>query len=164
MNETIIANWNVKVGTSDLVYHLGDFGMGQKDQWPKFRSRLPGKIILVRGNHDKGAQYMRDVVGMDEVYDSLYIELDGVKVYMSHRPERGDLPQEVSYRLAGHVHSLWERQGSLINVGMDVSGLVPLTFEELLARDSPEVYTKCYICGETLDGFRCPNKHDYGRY
>lgn len=40
MNETIIARWKGAVKPEDVVYHLGI-------------SQLPGKKILIRGNHDK---------------------------------------------------------------------------------------------------------------
>ena len=50
MDETMIKNWNDKVGPKDRVYHLGDFCMRRKDL--SVFSRLNGRICLVLGNHD----------------------------------------------------------------------------------------------------------------
>ena len=36
MNETIIANWNKVVSEDDMVYHLGDFALGDKSLIPDF--------------------------------------------------------------------------------------------------------------------------------
>ena len=33
MNETIIANWNSVVGPDDIIFHLGDFCLGDSAEW-----------------------------------------------------------------------------------------------------------------------------------
>jgi calcineurin-like phosphoesterase family protein len=52
MNEEMIKRWNNKVGDDDLVIHLGDFALGNKEEVASIRDRLNGKIILLKGNHD----------------------------------------------------------------------------------------------------------------
>ena len=52
MNDTLIERWNDVVRPGDTVYHLGDFGLGQKVEWPGIRARLSGSIVFVPGNHD----------------------------------------------------------------------------------------------------------------
>lgn len=52
MNETLIANWNKVVGTNDIVFHLGDFCLGDSAKWNGILDRLNGKIYLILGNHD----------------------------------------------------------------------------------------------------------------
>ena len=52
MNEALIQKWNAVVGPDDVVYHLGDFFMGPKET-VLLRKRLNGKIVLIKGNHDK---------------------------------------------------------------------------------------------------------------
>lgn len=147
MNEKLCERWNARVGSSDTVYHLGDFAMGQK-QNVYIRKKLNGKIILVKGNHDRSDSVMLDA-GFDEVHRSLLIDIDGFKVYMAHIPvhfpdptERSydpslvkDPPPYYDYFLCGHVHQQWKRKGNTINVGADVSDYRPLTFAELLVRD-----------------------------
>lgn len=50
MDETIVDNWNRVVKPGDKVYHLGDAVMNKKSL-PIF-SRLNGKKVLIKGNHD----------------------------------------------------------------------------------------------------------------
>jgi len=55
MNEILVEKWNEKIGKNDLVVHGGDFFAGLKGRYKEARilmSRLNGRIILIRGNHD----------------------------------------------------------------------------------------------------------------
>jgi calcineurin-like phosphoesterase family protein len=175
MNEALITNWNSRVQPGDTVYLLGDFAMGQKSNI-LFRKRLNGKIILIRGNHDRKPSVMRDEAGFDEVHDNLLIQLSGLKLYLAHipvhLPDRLDdrkhdpklvkMPaEEYDYFLCGHVHEKWKRIGNTINVGCDVSGFVPLTLHELLVRDpvehADEIWKNC-VCGrgQYVYASKCP--------
>lgn len=51
--EVILNNYTAVVKDEDRVFFLGDMVWHQR-WWPIFRA-LPGKKILVRGNHDKGS-------------------------------------------------------------------------------------------------------------
>lgn len=53
MNETLVLRWNETVGLNDIVYVLGDFAMGHKDNVLKYGSRLNGTKLIIPGNHDK---------------------------------------------------------------------------------------------------------------
>lgn len=147
MNETMIENWNAIVAPGDVVYHLGDFSMGKKENI-YIRKRLNGKIILIKGNHDRKDSLLREA-GFDEIHRKLEIELDGYKLFLAHIPmhlDAGDRyypedlkikpPENYDFFLCGHVHSSWKRQDKTINVGVDVSNFVPLTLTQLLTRDA----------------------------
>ena len=69
MNEYIVNKWNSVVTKDDIVYHLGDVGLGSTDELKELVGRLNGTKILIRGNHD----YKRGIngwkkVGFSEVY------------------------------------------------------------------------------------------------
>ena len=149
-----MANWNAKVAPGDTVYHLGDFSMGGK-QNVFLRRRLNGKIILIKGNHDRAEALMKEA-GFDEIHKNLTLEMDGLKLYLSHIPfhiadpfegrhASEKFPAELlapppavyDYFICGHVHDKWARQGNTINAGVDVSGFAPITLQELLKRDLP---------------------------
>lgn len=51
-NEIIIRNWNKTVSPNDLVIHLGDVILGRDSSLDTILSRLTGRKILARGNHD----------------------------------------------------------------------------------------------------------------
>lgn len=52
MNDTIIKNWNERVGKDDIVFHLGDFAMHPRAAIPDLVKSLNGQIVLLAGNHD----------------------------------------------------------------------------------------------------------------
>jgi calcineurin-like phosphoesterase family protein len=62
----LIGAWNSVVQSNDLVMHLGDFALASEDRIRLIRFALNGKIILVRGNHDRSSGAMRRC-GMDWV-------------------------------------------------------------------------------------------------
>ena len=147
MNEVMIKNWNDRVALGDVVYHLGDFSMGPKEN-VYIRRCLNGKLILVKGNHDRKDPLLKEA-GFDEIHRKLEIEIDGYRLYLAHIPMHLDAgerwypdelktqpPKYYDYFLCGHVHQQWKRNGKTINVGVDVSNYVPLTLAELLVRDN----------------------------
>lgn len=130
MNETLIANWNRVVGSGDTVLHVGDFAFGPKERWPALRARLNGRIILIRGNHDKDHAFMRSI-GIDEVYDNRVIHHNGVSLYLNHYP---DFVKQADYHLYGHVHNQtpanqpkWAR-----NMSVEVNGYTPVLLDQVI--------------------------------
>ena len=99
MNEVIINNWNMVIGNDDIVYHLGDYGFGTKDELKEIFDRLNGKKYLIMGNHDLrvGKKYYLDL-GFIDVYKKKF-EFD--KYIFTH------WPIEVSndkVNVYGHIH------------------------------------------------------------
>jgi calcineurin-like phosphoesterase family protein len=135
MNRAMLDNWNARVGVGDTVYHLGDFHMGNRNRIREFRARLNGRIVLVRGNHDRSAEYMRES-GFDEVADETRLG----DVYMRHKPIdfTEPWPDGARVMLCGHVHGAWSEKRwverpevHMIIVGVDVRGMRPVSLEEL---------------------------------
>lgn len=50
MDEELVKNWNEVVGVNDKVYHLGDVVINRRAL--KTLSRLNGRKVLIKGNHD----------------------------------------------------------------------------------------------------------------
>jgi calcineurin-like phosphoesterase family protein len=101
MDETMIERWNAKVKPGDTVYHLGDVVINQKSL--HLVSRLNGRKILVRGNHDifKDKQYTD--VGFEQIH--------GVRVFvdkfiLSHIPLHPDcVTKRFKVNVHGHLHA-----------------------------------------------------------
>ena len=170
MNWAMVNAWNERVQPEDTIYHLGDFAMGGKENIPKWLARLNGKKILIRGNHDKGYQFMLDS-GFDEVHDSLVLEEQGKKLFLHHQPvyKKSLWPEGIDFAFCGHVHDDWARYENIINVGVDVSGMKPLTLEELLVRDPPQALGELRVeeCGycfgkKTIKDKKCPECYGEG--
>lgn len=129
MDETMISRWNEVVEERDTVYHLGDFG------WKKKHSelivpKLNGRIILVRGTHDKNLpQYL-----FIENYLLRYIRMEGEKITLCHYPMRSwPHSHHGSWQLHGHSHGRCAPlEGRCqLEVGVDVHDFYPISFEQV---------------------------------
>lgn len=144
MDTVMIERWNRAVSADDIVYHLGDFAFGRFDNIVAALEQLAGNIILIRGNHDRSVGAMKRA-GFVDVTKSLSLELDGVKLFLSHKPliDAPYLKEQIDaadIHLCGHVHTRWKRHGKTINVGVDQWDFTPRTLDELLeAEESVEI-------------------------
>jgi calcineurin-like phosphoesterase family protein len=148
MDETMIERWNAKVKPGDTVYHLGDVVINQKSL--HLVSRLNGRKILVRGNHDifKDKQYAD--VGFEQIH--------GVRVFvdkfiLSHIPLHPDcVTERFKVNVHGHLHAneimrtrtnmvhgymtglVTEPDPSYLCVSVEHTNYEPLHFDEVQAR------------------------------
>lgn len=147
MHETMIRLWNERVGHTDTVYHLGDFGFGPAESLRAILKKLNGHKIIVKGNHDKGLTTLKDI-GFEQAVLELSVIDDDRIVYLRHKP-RFDWEQTqkailTDLHLCGHVHDEWARQDRIINVGVDQSWFSPLTLEELLNRPTENCWIRAH--------------------
>jgi calcineurin-like phosphoesterase family protein len=151
MNGRLIKNWNDVVKSDDTVWCLGDFKMRLLVSSPKpFVDRLSGHKKLVIGNHDRILDRHRNMdwektkafwlaAGFEEVYQDYLLDFNGKLLYLKHEPVSYQFWKGASLQLCGHVHSQWSEMpagpipgGKIINVGVDVRGLKPVSIEELI--------------------------------
>ena len=143
MNETIIRNHNSRVKPDDWVIHVGDFmfknsiggklGEGLPIKFDKVRERFNGNFIFIKGNHDRNNS-------LKTIVERLVVKYGGKRINMVHDPEFADFNYEIN--LTGHVHNHWQirrfKRGvaitDCINVGCDVWGYKPISFEEIFSR------------------------------
>lgn len=141
MNKGMVENWNKIVGPRDTVYHLGDFGFGPPAKLIEARRQLNGKIILIKGNHDKKPDAW--LAKGDEWHMSLMVGT----VFMTHVPpienpfdnyrkvQTNPVPKEATILLVGHIHEKWTTKvyvkdglaRPVYNVGVDVWGMSPIS-------------------------------------
>ena len=102
MDAAMIKNWNETVSNKDVVLHLGDFGLGNKDYIADIVSRLNGKKILILGNHDNWSEQTYRNMGFHTVsrfpivYNDFFL--------LSHAPLiLSDTTPYFNYY--GHVHA-----------------------------------------------------------
>jgi len=142
MNKTLIRNWNERVKEEDIVFHVGDFcfrnspggkvGEGANFKASDYAAQLNGKIIFIKGNHDRNNS-------MKTIIERLVIGYGKMRINLVHMPEMADVNYDINF--VGHVHQNWkfkrQRMGEgftdLINVGVDVNKFMPRTFDELYA-------------------------------
>lgn len=138
MNEKMIDSWNNIVNKDDIVCYTGDIAFGGYKKTLKLLNQLNGKLIYVRGNHDKrsvlkaldeSGKLMAPVTYIKE------LEIQNQHIVLSHcafavwfRNHYG------SWNIFGHSHGNFEEVGKQLDVGVDAIakrglGYVPVPFE-----------------------------------
>lgn len=115
MNERIIKNWNDLIEPQDLVFFLGDFGLGKTEFLANICAHLHGAKICIRGNHD-GTSTKMHKIGFCPVLESAFIKIGRHKVELIHIPSQ-TVPSH--FQLHGHVHE--KRANSVINRQLNLS-------------------------------------------
>lgn len=77
-------SWS-KLKSGDLLIHLGDLAFTGNTPMGQMIHAMPGKKILIRGNHDQGYEkYYK--MGFDAVVDEMRLEYSGRQIIFSHKP------------------------------------------------------------------------------
>lgn len=131
MDQTLIENWNRKIGKEDLVFFLGDFGLGSVEDLKKIANQLNGQKICIRGNHDNAEKMY--ALGFLLVVEALFIRIGKYRVELIHIPTD---PPPTHFQLHGHVHH--RRPKSLVgyqcNVSVEPWNYSPISEDELLSQ------------------------------
>lgn len=146
MDETIIQNWNNVVTEEDTVYLLGDIYMKNPQIVGKLLDELKGKIVLVKGNHDKLKDIKRYVTpGRIDIIHEFGTEISYKKdekeyhFVLCHYPIWSwNRKYHFSIHLHGHDHfkdPLWndfDKNGLSMDVGVDGNGFTPVHIDKVI--------------------------------
>lgn len=145
MNETLIENWNARVKNNDSVYILGDmFFHCEPETVEDILKRLHGRKYLIVGNHDSSWMTKVDYKAyFEDVSMMLDGSFDSRGAVLCHYPLMSWKHQKKFYMLHGHIHNetnldywpLIRDRKLMLNVGTDVNGFQPVTFDELIANN-----------------------------
>lgn len=129
MDEDLVTNWNSVVNKNDRVYHLGDVVINRKAL--KTLSRLNGRKVLIKGNHD--IFKLHDYV---EYFDDIraYHVLDNYM--LSHVPVHHDTLYRWSCNIHGHLHHRRVLKDGVVdtryyNVSVECINYIPIEFSVL---------------------------------
>lgn len=100
MNRVIIANWNKVATKDDMIFHLGDFALGDKSYIKQLVNQLNGKIVLIKGNHDYSTDFIKSL-GFHDVHNSLLIG----NVLLTHKPRPEYQLDNNVVNFHGHIHN-----------------------------------------------------------
>ena len=138
MNETIIANYNARVGKNDKVYILGDITHHlPEEEAMKMIKRLNGKKHLIIGNHDK----IITPSGLFESCEMLTKVNDFNKIFwVCHYPLLAwHHMRSGTIMLHGHCHNTPEynitnKENRLLrfDVGCDACNYMPINSKEII--------------------------------
>jgi calcineurin-like phosphoesterase family protein len=161
-DEAIIERWNSVVRPGDMVWHLGDVGVGNELGILAVATHLNGAKHLVAGNHDRCWPGHRDARKHQrrwlEVFESVQafakVRIEGRTVLLSHLPYDGGgdhtteerypqfrLPDLGGWLIHGHTHQPERIDGPRsIHAGLDAWGLYPVAEAAIAAliRDTEE--------------------------
>lgn len=151
MNEHMIERWNSVVKQGDIVYHLGDVMMGDKDEFKKLWPRLNGSKRLIVGNHDdvkflaSGGFFQK--ISMWRMFPEFGLMFSHVPLHKSslkrHWVSRRDhsllgyWQQRFIHRhnsllnVHGHIHQNPSPKGPYRNVSVEAINYTPVNIEEL---------------------------------
>jgi len=85
MNKSLIQRWQGAVKPEDTVYVLGDMFWCSEQKAIPIMEQLPGKKILIKGNHDT-TQNAEFTAEFEAVHDYLEVEDAGRHVVLCHYP------------------------------------------------------------------------------
>ena len=115
MNSVLIDKYLECVKPGDTYYCLGDFGFPARNSdhihFDVLEHVLPGRKVLIRGNHDKERRNKDDVIAeehpmWDDVRDYYELKFGKSRFILFHYPlETWRWAQRGAYQLHGHIHS-----------------------------------------------------------
>ncbi len=82
--EIIINRWNRYVKPNDTVFHLGDVALVSSAKTIDYLSKLNGRIIIIRGNHD--SIDMKNLPSNISISNLFVFIKFGVTTVMTHKP------------------------------------------------------------------------------
>lgn len=132
MDETLVRNWNARVGVGDEIWFLGDFSLAGAERTRELVAQLAGVKYLVVGNHDEGRSltFWRQA-GFAEVYTKTVRLSSGL--VLSHESELALNADEVN--IHGHSHRVREPFcPRRYCVSVENVGYRPVTYKELQKR------------------------------
>jgi calcineurin-like phosphoesterase family protein len=138
MNEKLIENWNSVVKNGDIVYYLGDFAIEKHNManalvsLTEILSKLKGKKILVKGNHDElYLDLYRD--HFHNMIDYFELMINKKRIVMCHYPfEEWRDKYKNSIHLHGHSHGNSSKVENRYDVGVDTNNFQLYNLEYFL--------------------------------
>jgi calcineurin-like phosphoesterase family protein len=131
-DEAIIARHNERVDDQDRVYLLGDVCINRRYRF--HLSRLKGRLVLVKGNHD--IFKLNDYLPFFDDIRSYVVQKDhdGNKVILSHIPIHTESLGRFGTNIHGHLHYQSVGDERYVCVSLEHTDYAPIQIHEALAR------------------------------
>lgn len=97
--ERTLNNWSKMVGEDDLTIHLGDVIFSRPSELTDMMSRIPGRKVLVMGNHDRKPRWY-----MNHGFDFACYRFELGHTLFVHEPQF-ELPTSCERVIHGHLHN-----------------------------------------------------------
>lgn len=151
-DETLIKNWNSRIGPEDTVYLLGDIMLGDNEYGLNCLKQLNGDIHIILGNHDtpKRIELYKSVENVRTITYASRIDYGKYHFFLCHYPvdctnmNETDLKAMV-LNIHGHTHSPQKFTNDnpyRYNVNPEAHSNMPVAIEEIIA-DIKAKYEEC---------------------
>jgi len=132
-NDAMIDRWQATVDDNDLVVHLGDLALGRTGDFAAISEQLPGRKVLVKGNHDKRSRRWYADHGF-EVIPPFWLDYSGWRVRFQHTPdyEREHVRYPRVLICHGHIHSKETGDPRQINLSVEAIDFTPQRLVDVL--------------------------------
>jgi calcineurin-like phosphoesterase family protein len=137
----MIDNWRQLVKPRDLVLHLGDLALGRPAQMEEIALKLPGRKVIIRGNHDKKSKAWYKQLGF-QIIDAFTTTFEGYTVSWTHYPggKLNGNPEALvlwpkHLNVCGHVHNRSHTNPYIINMSVEVNDYKPVWAQTMLAEN-----------------------------
>jgi len=149
MDQFLMDQWNRTVGPDDIIYHLGDFAVGDRDpvRIKRIFNELKGRKYLILGNHDLRSDGSVHPSIANLGWDAPPVHLmethdEGQRLVLGHYGMRvWPASHHGSWHFYGHSHGSLPSYGRSRDVGVDCAdcAYTPRTFKELTANMTGEI-------------------------
>lgn len=142
--DLIISNWAKTVKWDDTILHLGDVAFGRPGDiytWAETIKFLPGKKMLIKGNHDH-SRSMKLYKGIFEIVQPFVVKISDVKFFFSHYPDH-PIDEDWDINVHGHIHNhslqgefspVVDMEKIYENVSVEVTNYAPIRFSSILQK------------------------------
>ena len=127
--EQIFANWIRLVKDEDIVIHLGDAVEENNHEMLEKFLALPGKKILIRGNHDTDNVAQALQKGINFCCEELVMTFAGMKILFTHKPK---YRHEYDINIHGHLHTTHTLSDEklFLPIALECMGYAPLAVDD----------------------------------
>ena len=138
MNEYILHNWHRTIAPNDIVYFLGDMTFGRGSKGPRWWAKqLSGRIIWIKGSHDRGIRPSSVIEGIDKVVLSEYISCNELEFVLLHTELTAGLHLNgwKGWVIHGHNHDNQphiNKAHKRVNVSVEVIDYTPVSLAQIV--------------------------------
>lgn len=135
-NRMIINAINQVVGENDILYILGDIGMGSSMNLRPLIQSIHGRKILIYGNHDHFSPQDAISFGFIAAFKGpMFLPESQGKIILSHYPAYEALNNPyVAYNVHGHIHNGRLNLPQFINANIAENNYSPILLNDLIKK------------------------------
>lgn len=139
MNNVMLKNYFSTVKNEDLVVWGGDVSFGPVQDTTAMLANLPGKKVLILGNHDFDKNHLKfrnyHVFDNNFMSNVFHLEIKGriCNLLITHYPVDNNLLPSNTLNIHGHIHTYLADKKN-INISVEHTGYKPVLLQEIIEK------------------------------